>query len=314
MKTLTKIGALIALAMTAPALPEAPNMETALTQAVEQKRDIFVDFTGTDWCTACIHLRTKVIESEAFEKAYGEKFVLVSVDFPRNPQLVAQIPDDEKRRRENLLTSYRIEGLPGVVLMDEQGLPYEIIHGARRTPEEYMPLVEAGLKKRAERDAAFAKAATLTGMEKAKMLAAGLMALPEPCRDKYIAEIDAINAEDPDNTLGFKGLGSDASSRIKQTEELRDLLSKFQNRLSHADINRSIEELDVFLARTDLHPEVRQEALSAKGDSYAFLRDLMSMYKCYKEALELAPESRAARRIRSNVEHFEQNILPMLNK
>lgn len=314
MKTLTKISALIALAMTAPALPEAPNMETALTQAVEQKRDIFVDFTGTDWCTACIHLRTKVIESEAFEKAYGEKFVLVSVDFPRNPKLVAQIPDDEKRRRENLLTSYRIEGLPGVVLMDEQGLPYEIIHGARRTPEEYMPLVEAGLKKRAERDAAFAKAATLTGMEKAKMLAAGLMALPEPCRDKYIAEIDAINAEDPDNTLGFKGLGSDASSRIKQTEELRDLLSKFQNRLSHADINRSIEELDVFLARTDLHPEVRQEALSAKGDSYAFLRDLMSMYKCYKEALELAPESRAARRIRSNVEHFEQNILPMLNK
>lgn len=311
---LTKIGALIALAMTAPALPEAPNMEAALAQATEQKRDIFVDFTGTDWCTACIHLRTKVIESEAFEKAYGEKFVLVSVDFPRNPKLVAQIPDDEKRRRENLLTSYRIEGLPGVVLMDEQGLPYEIIHGARRTPEEYMPLVEAGLKKRAERDAAFAKAATLTGMEKAKMLAAGLMALPEPCRDKYIAEIDAINAEDPDNTLGFKGLGSDASSRIKQTEELRDLLSKFQNRLSHADINRSIEELDVFLARTDLHPEVRQEALSAKGDSYAFLRDLMSMYKCYKEALELAPESRAARRIRSNVEHFEQNILPMLNK
>lgn len=314
MKMLTKIGALIALAMTAPALPEAPNMEAALAQATEQKRDIFVDFTGTDWCTACIHLRTKVIESEAFEKAYGEKFVLVSVDFPRNPKLVAQIPDDEKRRRENLLTSYRIEGLPGVVLMDEQGLPYEIIHGARRTPEEYMPLVEAGLKKRAERDAAFAKAATLTGMEKAKMLAAGLMALPEPCRDKYIAEIDAINAEDPDNTLGFKGLGSDASSRIKQTEELRDLLSKFQNRLSHADINRSIEELDVFLARTDLHPEVRQEALSAKGDSYAFLRDLMSMYKCYKEALELAPESRAARRIRSNVEHFEQNILPMLNK
>lgn len=314
MKMLTKIGALIALAMTAPALPEAPNMEAALAQATEQKRDIFVDFTGTDWCTACIHLRTKVIESEAFEKAYGEKFVLVSVDFPRNPKLVAQIPDDEKRRRENLLTSYRIEGLPGVVLMDEQGLPYEIIHGARRTPEEYMPLVEAGLKKRAERDAAFAKAATLTGMEKAKMLAAGLMALPEPCRDKYIAEIDAINAEDPDNTLGFRGLGSEASSRIKQTEELRDLLSKFQNRLSHADINRSIEELDAFLARTDLHPEVRQEALSAKGDSYAFLRDLMSMYKCYKEALELAPESRAARRIRSNVEHFEQNILPTLNK
>lgn len=314
MKMLTKIGALIALAMTAPALPEAPNMEAALAQAAEQKRDIFVDFTGTDWCTACIHLRTKIIESEAFEKAYGEKFVLVSVDFPRNPQLVAQIPDDEKRRRENLLTSYRIEGLPGVVLMDEKGMPYDIINGARRTPADYMPLVEAALQKRADRDAAFAKAATLTGMEKAQALAAGLMVLPEPCRDKYVAEIDAINAVDADNTLGFKGLGSDVAARVKQTEDLRELLDSFRGRLSPEDIAHSITKLDEFLARTDLDPEVRQQALAAKGDSYAFQRDLMNMYKCYKEALELAPNSRNAKRIRGNVEHFEQNILPMLNK
>lgn len=301
------------LSMAAQALPEAPDMETALQQAVEQKRNVFVDFTGTDWCTACIHLRDKIVESEAFEAAYGDKYVLVSVDFPRTPELVAQIPDEEKRRRENLLTSYRITGLPGVVLMDEKGMPYEIISGTRRTPEDYIAMVDAGVQKREARDAAFAKAATLTGMEKAKALAEGLNVLPEPCRDKYVAEIDFINSVDTENTLGFKGMGSEAVARLKDTEALRDLLSQFRGKLAPAELKDSIVKLEAYLAaRPNLDAEVRQEALSAIGDSYALLGDYMKMYEYYKAALEAAPNSRAAHRIRGNVENFEQNVLPNL--
>ncbi|MBE6418225.1 MAG: hypothetical protein E7033_07155 [Akkermansiaceae bacterium] len=312
MNIITKLGALLALGMAAQALPEAADLDAAKAQATQEKRDIMVDFTGTDWCTACIHLRTKIIDSAAFNKAYGEKFVLVSVDFPRTPELVAQIPNDEKRKRENLLTSYRIEGLPGVVLMDEKGMPYDIIHGARRTPEEYMPLVAAGLQKRAARDAAFAKAAGLSGMEQAKALAEGLMVLPAACRDKYVAEIDIINAADPENTLGFKELGSHAVTRIRQTEQLRDLLAGFRGKLDSQSLKNSIEVLNTFLAQPGLHPEIRQEALSAIGDSYALMRDYRNMYEYYKKALEAAPESRAAKRIRGNVENCEQNILPNL--
>ena len=312
MNILTKVGAMLALAMMAPALPEAANLDEALAQAGEQKRDIFVDFTGTDWCKACIHLRSQIVESEAFEKAFGEKYVLVSVDFPRTPALVAQIPDDEKRRRESLLTSYRISGLPGVVLMDEKGMPYDIINGTRRTPEEYIAVMNEGLQKRAARDAAFAKAASLTGMERAQALAEGLNALPAPCRDKYSAEIDLINEADVDNTLGFKGLGSAAALRIKQREELNELLASFRGQLKRPELQDSIVKLDAFLARPDLDAEVRQTALSAKGDSYALLGEHMKMYECYKASLEAAPESRASKRIRGNVEYFEQNILPNL--
>ena len=308
----TIMGAMLALAFPALALPEAPNMDTALQQAKTEKKDIFVDFTGTDWCTACIHLRTKIVESEAFEKAYGDKYVLVSVDFPRNPALVAKIPDEEKRRRENLLMSYRIEGLPGVVLMDENGMPYEIINGTRRTPEDYLPLMEAGLQKRATRDAAFAEAAKLSGMEKAKALHKGLEALPQPCREKYESVIREINALDPANTLGYAGYGGDSEKRVAQFEELRALTSTFAGKFSPADLKDSIVQLEKFLARPDLDPEVRQEVLSTMGDSYAFLGDYMKMYECYKAALESAPNSRGAKRIRANVENFEQNVLPSL--
>lgn len=312
MNILTKVGALLALAMTAPALPEAANLDEALARASAEKRDVFVDFTGTDWCKACIHLRTQIVDSDAFEAAFGEKYVLVSVDFPRTPALVAQIPDDEKRRRESLLTSYRIAGLPGVVLMDEKGMPYEIINGTRRTPEEYIALVNAGLQKRAARDAAFAKAASLSGMERAKALAEGLNVLPTVCRDKYLAEIDLINEADADNTLGYKGLGSATAARLKQAEELRDLLSTFRGKLKREELLDSVEKLDAFLAKPNLDGEVLQEALSAKGDSYALLGEFVKMYECYKAALEAAPESRASKRIRGNVENFEKNVLPNL--
>ncbi len=312
MNILTKVGALLALAMTAPALPEAANLDEALARASAEKRDVFVDFTGTDWCKACIHLRTQIVDSDAFEAAFGEKYVLVSVDFPRTPALVAQIPDDEKRRRESLLTSYRIAGLPGVVLMDEKGMPYEIINGTRRTPEEYIALVNAGLQKRAARDAAFAKAASLSGMERAKALAEGLNVLPTVCRDKYLAEIDFINEADADNTLGYKGLGSATAARLKQAEELRDLLSTFRGKLKREELLDSVAKLDAFLAKPNLDSEVLQEALSAKGDSYALMGEFVKMYECYKAALEAAPESRASNRIRGNVENFEKNVLPNL--
>ena len=118
MKTITKLAALLALVSPALALPEVETMPEAVAAAKEKNCNIFVDFTGTDWCTACIHLRNKIVNSAEFEAAFGDKFVLVPVDFPRTPELVAKISDEEKKEREALLYSYKIEGLPGVVLMD----------------------------------------------------------------------------------------------------------------------------------------------------------------------------------------------------
>lgn len=194
MKILTKFTALLVLAMGAHALPQAPTIDDAMVQAAEQNRDILLDFTGSDWCTACVHLRTQIIGSEDFEKAYGEKFIMVAVDFPRNPNLLASIPEEVRAQRNQLLSSYRIEGLPAVVLLDAKGLPYEIIKGTRHTPAEYIALVESGLKKRAARDAAFSEAAGLTGRAQAKALAAGLRALPLVCRKLYEAERAIIDA------------------------------------------------------------------------------------------------------------------------
>lgn len=307
MKLIKSTLALLALALPALALPEAPDMETAIAQAQAAKKNIFVDFTGTDWCTACIYLRDKIVESKEFEAALGDKLILIAVDFPRTPALVAAIPDEEKIRREAMLTSYRIEGLPGVALLDENGMPYEVIQGTRRTPKEYIALVKAGFAKRDARDAALAKAEGLTGMARAKALAKALSILPEGCLHKYGALIDEINAADPENTLGYKDKGTAAQKRVEQTQALRFILDGFRGKFKPEELEAGLKKLDQFLATPDLDPEIAQAAWSAKGDSYAFLRDFSRMIECYQTGLDLAPESRAAHKLKSIIDNYKAN-------
>ncbi|MDO5472149.1 MAG: thioredoxin family protein [Akkermansia sp.] len=312
MKNIMRFVLPLAFAGSALALPEVATMNEAIVTAQAQQRNIFVDFTGTDWCTACIHLREKIVNSPEFEAAMGDKFVLVPVDFPRTPELVAKISAEEKREREALLVSFKIEGLPGVVLMDSNGLPFEVIHGTRRTPADYIPLVQAGLDKLAARNAALAAAEGKTGLERARAIDVALKTLPEVCRDKYHALIAEINSLDPENTLGYKGYGDKTRLRIVQQEALRELLGTFRGKFAPDDLKKSLIELDVFLAQPELLPEIRQAALRVKGDTYAFMRDLDKMLEAYKAAYEAAPESRAGKLLKKNIEYYETQIKPNL--
>ncbi len=309
MKAITKYMLLLAMAMPALALPEVATMEEAQAVARAEGRHIFVDFTGTDWCTACIHLRTRIVESPEFEAAMGKKFVLVPVDFPRTPELVAKLSEEVKRDREAMLASYRIEGLPGVVLMDCNGLPFEVINGTRRNPADYLALVQAGLDKLAARDAALAAAEGKSGMDRARALDAALKTLPEVCRDKYKAVIAEINSLDPENTLGYKGFGDTTRQRIDQLADLRDLLMTFRGKTSLPELQESVAKLNSYLERPDLVPEARQNALRALGDTYAFMRDIPKMIQAYRAAYEADPESRTGKILKKNLDYYETHPL-----
>lgn len=304
------------------ALTEYATPDEALSAAREQKRAVMVDFTGTDWCPACIHLRHKVIDTPAFEQALGNQLVLVSVDFPRTPALKEKITPEQWEEREEMLRSYNIEGLPAVVLMDAEGLPFALIEGARRTPEDYIPLVQKALKVREARDAVLAGADKLTGMERARALVRALELLPEVCRDKYRALIEEINRLDTDNSLGYRDLVRLSERRIQQMKAFRELTDTFVGKFKPEELRDAISRLDAFLAQENLIPEIRQQALIAKADSYAFLRDYRKQLDTLKKALEAtlgkdaSPQdstlTRAERRLRMNIEQLEKYIIPRL--
>ena len=283
-------------------------MDSALARAKAENRCVLVDFTGSDWCTACIYLKNHILNAPAFEKEFGEQLLLTSVDFPRTPALVAKISKQERARREAMLASFRIESLPGVVLMDADKMPFGVIYGARRTVAAYAPLVKEAMVARQKRDAAFAQAAALSGFARAQKLAEGLNVLPEGCQDKYHTVVEEIIALDPDNKLGFHSLKDQAENLVLQNAALTDLLRSFAGKFSQQDLLDSQQKLDAFLATPGLDPQVRQRALSAKADTYAFLRDVDNNLLWMQKAYDAAPDSRMAPKLKINIEYLQKNL------
>ena len=286
-------------------------MDAALEAVREDGRCVMLNFTGTDWCTACIHLKTKILDSDDFNKVMTDKLVLVEVDYPRTPELVKKISAEDWKKREALLISYRAEGLPYAVLLDPYGFPFATLSGTTRTTQDYLPLLEKAFATLAARDAAMKKAASLTGMKRAEALAEALKLLPESCRDKYRDVVQEIASIDKENSLGFHQYIAGSESRIRQMSEFNELAATFRGKNNPEDLQQHLKALDEFLARPNLDADVRQVVLRTKSDTYAFLRDIPNMLKYMKEAYEANPESRIGKKLQKNIRYTEENILPM---
>lgn len=315
MKISTILMTFGALASSAWALPQATSVESAMPLAKEQGRDIMLEFTGKEWCPPCIHLRTKIMETAEFEQAVGDKYVLVEVIFPRLPSAVAAIPEEQRNANEKLLTHHRIEtGLPTVLLLDAEGYPYAQVAGARRTTADYLKALDEAASVRTKRDAAFARAEGLQGLERAAALAEGLNAIPENCRDKYPEQVKEINALDPENTLGYAGVLTRYANYQKQDAELKAIVDSMRGTPDAANLARSESVLKEFLQRKDLEPEIAQLAWRTLGDTYAFQRRYRDVYEAYKKAYDCAPKSRIAPRLEKAIQHYEKNILPAVER
>ena len=297
------------------ALPQAGSVEAALPLAQAEGRDIMLEFTGREWCPPCIHLRTKILETAEFEKAVGGKYVLVEVVFPRLPAAVAAIPEAQRNANEKLLAYHRIEtGLPTVLLLDSRGFPYAQVAGARRTTSDYLKELDAAAVVKEKRDAAFARAATLQGLQRAVALAEGLNAIPANCRDKYPDVVNEINRLDPQNTLGYARVLTRHANYQRQEARLKEITGGMRGHLAPADLEKAVASLQEYLGTPELEPELAQVAWRSLGDTYALQRRYQDMYEAYRKAYEAAPESRLAPRLKAAVQHCERNILPALKR
>ena len=90
---------------------------TALVEAKEQHRHVFLFFTGSDWCGWCKRLQREILSTPEFARFAGEKLILVELDYPRAKPQAPEL----KRQNAVLQRSYQIEGYPTVVVLDENG-------------------------------------------------------------------------------------------------------------------------------------------------------------------------------------------------
>ncbi len=311
----TTVAALLAMAGSAFALPMAPSIDEAKAVAKAENRAILLDFTGKDWCPGYIYLTNKILTTETFDKAVGDKYVMVELDYPRDPKKIAAMSDEKKQELEAILKAYKVSAFPCIVYLDADGLPYAIISEYTQTPEEYIAnIVKRAEDARAARDAAFAKAAGQQGLEKAKTLVAALEALPEACRDKYKAVLADIRANDPENTLGYSRIEEDAARRLAQLDAWeKTLMAHFESqsgaRTSEANCRATIAMCEEYLQQNDLIPEVRQKVLSIIVDGYSFMRNIPMIYASAHRAMNEMPDSELAGKYRELIRYYDENLL-----
>ena len=133
------VVSLLAAATQAAELKWHTSLPEAKALAKAESKQIFMEFTGSDWCPPCKKLHADVLESEEFAK-FAESYVLVELDFPRRKEQ----SDELKAANRELAEQFKITGYPTVVILDADGteLSRKVGFGGQ-TAQEYL----ASLKK-----------------------------------------------------------------------------------------------------------------------------------------------------------------------
>ncbi len=206
------VAAVAALVAPAFAADWMTDLEAAKAKAVAEGKAVLVDFTGSDWCGWCIRLRKDVFDQPAFEEYAKDKFVLMEVDVPNNPQFDREL----LRRNRELCEQYNISGFPTIMVMTPSGdVVGGFVGGMPGVDAVRVPLDEALANAEALK-----AAESLEGDEKVAALYAVYSKLPEELREssplrQRIAELDV------NNTTGLR-------DEIKAQEQMVEVVTKLR--------------------------------------------------------------------------------------
>lgn len=97
------------------------SWETDLKKAQEaaktQKKLLFIDFTGSDWCGYCVMLDRQILSRPQFQEYASKNLVLMEVDFPRRKEQSRET----RMQNQRLASQYNIQGFPTIVVLDGEG-------------------------------------------------------------------------------------------------------------------------------------------------------------------------------------------------
>lgn len=89
----------------------------AQEQAKAEKKLVFMDFTGSDWCPPCKNLHKTVLVAPEFMAFAKDNLVLVELDFPSKKPQSAEL----KAANQKLAQRFKVEGYPTVIVLDAEG-------------------------------------------------------------------------------------------------------------------------------------------------------------------------------------------------
>ena len=234
------------------------NMKKAQAKAVRESKDIFVYFTGSDWCSYCIMLHKQVFDKDNFLENLEKDYVLLKLDYPRAKQL----PEIERQLNDKWSLEYSIEGFPTVLLLDKDGRAFAKTGFKDGGPAEYAKHVKALSLNKLSRDRSFAQASKLSGVDKAKALIKALDSLGDAPKKQYSYIQKEIIESDPKDKTGYQ-------KNVLTKQALGGLESKVIKLIEAKKTEEALIQIDKFIADKSPEGETKQKAMILKIYTYS---------------------------------------------
>lgn len=200
-----------AVAMVAPAYAAdgwLTDLPAAMQKAAKENKLVLIDFTGSDWCSACVQLRRNVLDNPDFRAYADERFVLMEVDLPQRKSFDPVL----RAKNEAIAARYGVAAYPTILVLNPQGGVLGGFQEGDKTVKEAIAVLDNAYTV----DALFRKAAMQSGLERARTLYEAYLLFPD---SKGFAVVnEALRNEilrcDPQNVTGIH----DAAAVIEQSK------------------------------------------------------------------------------------------------
>lgn len=285
----TVLTSTLALVLALPALGALQwqtDLEAAKKQAAEEKKDLLLDFTGSDWCGWCKRLKAEVFNKEDFQKGTTGSFVFVEVDFPRDK---SKLTPALMKQNAELKEAFGIRGYPSIVLCDADGRPYASTGYRQGGAEPYLEHLNELRQKRTERDEALAAAAKAEGKKKAEHLEAALRSVPATTLNgAYGKEMEALAKLDSENSLVVAQ---------RQARRVQGYQTQFRELFVGRNYKGAVTHADKILKDDKPEGEIRQQILYYKFSALIAQKKHDDAKGTAKELIELGPKTRVGQSV-----------------
>ncbi|MBR5194853.1 MAG: thioredoxin family protein [Akkermansia sp.] len=257
------------------------DLPAACRQAAKENKLVLIDFTGSDWCSACVRLRRTVLDSLAFREFASSRFVLMEVDLPRRKSFDQAL----LRRNEAIAEQYGVGGFPTLMVINPQGQVMGGFQDGNVTVAEAQKLLEGAC----EAAVLFCKAAGQVGEERARTLFQIYKKFPESKSFAVPREelMQAILEADAANVTGIRGMvaAKEQASLFQAQRETVPHASPQMGRLLEKQLAEALpaNRTEVMMARC-------QHAM-AIADS---VEEIESTRRMFEELLPMLPAQEAA--------------------
>jgi thioredoxin-related protein len=279
-------AAIVALHGSAIAAAEGWSHDYAASkkQAAESKKDLLINFTGSDWCGWCIKLDDEVFKLEPFKAGVKDSFVLVEVDFPKDK---SKLSEEIQKQNNELGGKYAVEAYPTILLCDAEGRPYATTGYQKGGPEKYVEHLNELRGNKTKRDEAFAAADKAEGIEKAKALVASLdaMKLEDGIIANFYGDIAGkIKAADPKDETGF-------GKKTATKKRLADFKNALQELAGKKDMDGALALADKTLKEGGFETEETLQIMMTRAVIFAQQNKFDEALKAVDDAKAFAPDS-----------------------